>query len=135
MNLQLFSSFESDELFGDTVWIWTDVVTDFVMIFQILIAFVVDVFVGWTADWAVNMFNIDVDSELVLIEKVFVAEFAVGMHEGHISWFIEVSSFEMFVKGLEGVEFLFLNNTSFLFEADVTNVPVMILFKMFFKEG
>ena len=97
MNLQLFSSFESDELFGDTVWIWTDVVTDFVMIFQILIAFVVDVFVGWTADWAVNMFNIDVDSELVLIKKVFVAEFTIWVHEGNISWLIEVSSFEMFV--------------------------------------
>jgi hypothetical protein len=67
-----------------------------------------------------DVLYIDMLFELVLIEMILVAKAAVGMHEGNIAKLIDIALLQMPIQGLEGIEFLLLENACLLLYADLT---------------
>lgn len=73
------------------------------MYFQTVIVFVVTVLVLFAADVADHVFQVDMPSELVFVEKVTGAEAAVGVHEGDVAELVDVSLLLVATQGFVGV--------------------------------
>lgn len=61
------------------------------MYLEAIVVFVVSVFLLLAADVAEHVLHVHVPSKFVLVEEVFVAELAVGVHEGDIAEFVHVA--------------------------------------------
>lgn len=62
-----------------------------VMYLQRVIVLIVSIFFLLPADMANHVLEVNVSPELVFVEKMSLAELAVGMHEGHVSELVDVS--------------------------------------------
>jgi len=70
MYFELISSFEGNKFFIKTIFFHADIMGHFIMCFEIIISFVVTVFMLRSTDITCNMLHIDVTSKLIIIEKV-----------------------------------------------------------------
>lgn len=88
------------------------------MSFEAVIVFVVAVLLLFSTNVACHVLQVDVHSELVFVEEVLCAEFAIGVHEGYVTELVDVSLLKMPVKRLESVQFLLLKDTGLFFNAN-----------------
>lgn len=73
---------------------------NFVMIFQIVILFVINVLINRTTNAAINMLNVYMHFKLVFIKEMSITKFTEGMEESNVVAFIYISSLQMFCKSL-----------------------------------
>ena len=73
------------------------------MYFEFVVIFVVSISLLFATDVTYHMLQIDVYSELVLIEEIFGAEFAKGVHKSDVSELINISLLKMAVESFVGV--------------------------------